>query len=671
MQEKRIDTVPGIGKVTAREFQRLGIETLSDMVLFSPRAYDDRREERLLKDTTIEDPSINCRIVIISKSFFPSRRGRTLKVTAEDDNGTPLDILCFNREFLDSVLHLDSVWYINATVERRMGRFSTSQFELKRRKEEIGIGKILPIYPLSGNLTEKIMRNASSYALSVLSPFPDELPDRLYIKYGFIHHDKAYRDIHFPSRMEDIEKARRTLAFTELLVMEIKAKRERGKREKESKSITTPLEMKLISSLPFDLTADQKNVLDEIRKDLDSKSPMERLLQGDVGSGKTLVAWISALHAISKGGQVAFMAPTELLAHQHAEGAAKLLSPLGIRICFLSGDVKGKGRALVLDALRKGNVDLAIGTHALFSSDVGFKNLTYVIIDEQHRFGVEQRESLKRKGIKPDVLSMTATPIPRTLALTYYADLDISTIKTMPKGRLPVKTHLVSEQKREEMLSSIEVEFIRGHQAYFVYPRIESEEEDGLRDVNTMYEELKKRFPSYSSRMIHSKLPEEEKMEILNLFRDGKINYLVSTSVVEVGIDVPNATCMVIEHAERFGLAALHQLRGRVGRSTLPSYCFLVFQKNLTEDGIERLKIMRDTNDGFRIAEKDLLIRGPGEITGIRQSGFLHLRFSSLVTDSDLIEKAQLEAEDIIQRDPGLLKGENQNLRKAIEASLR
>ena len=424
MQEKRIDTVPGIGKVTAREFQRLGIETLSDMVLFSPRAYDDRREERLLKDTTIEDPSINCRIVIISKSFFPSRRGRTLKVTAEDDNGTPLDILCFNREFLDSVLHLDSVWYINATVERRMGRFSTSQFELKRRKEEIGIGKILPIYPLSGNLTEKIMRNASSYALSVLSPFPDELPDRLYIKYGFIHHDKAYRDIHFPSRMEDIEKARRTLAFTELLVMEIKAKRERGKREKESKSITTPLEMKLISSLPFDLTADQKNVLDEIRKDLDSKSPMERLLQGDVGSGKTLVAWISALHAISKGGQVAFMAPTELLAHQHAEGAAKLLSPLGIRICFLSGDVKGKGRALVLDALRKGNVDLAIGTHALFSSDVGFKNLTYVIIDEQHRFGVEQRESLKRKGIKPDVLSMTATPIPRTLALTYYADLD-------------------------------------------------------------------------------------------------------------------------------------------------------------------------------------------------------------------------------------------------------
>ena len=668
-RKESIGSVPGIGKTTKGEFAKLGIETLGDMLRFAPRAYDDRREERLLRSLSVDDQHINCRITVRSKSYFPSKRGRTLKATCTDDDGNEIDVLCFNRDYLDRMLVTGSVWFINANVEKNRGRYSTSQFEIKRRKEEIGIGKILPIYPLSGNLTEKIMRTASSFALSTLSPIKDELPDEMYGKYNLVHHEKAYRDIHYPKNLSDVEKARRTLAFTELLLMEINAIRERGVRVGMTRSVVTPIEKKLISSLPFSLTPDQEKVLGEIRADLDSKEKMERLLQGDVGSGKTLVAWISALHVISKGGQVAFMAPTELLARQHADKAAELLSKLGVRICFLSGDVKGKGRLLLIDALKKGNVDLAIGTHALFSQDVAFKNLKYVIIDEQHRFGVEQREALRRKGLDPDVLSMTATPIPRTLALTFYANLEISTIKTMPEGRIPVKTHLVSEKKREEMLDAIEVEFKRSHQAYFVYPRIEGDEEENLRDVNTMFQELQRRYPEYKARIVHSKLPEEEKLESLNLFREGKIQYLVSTSVVEVGIDVPNATVMVIEHAERFGLAALHQLRGRVGRSSIPSYCFLVFSGTLTDEGIRRLKVMRDTNDGFKIAEEDLLIRGPGEITGNRQSGFLKLKFASPVADTDLIAITHDEAMRIVRDDKGLLKAENQVLRASLAKS--
>ena len=455
-------------------------------------------------------------------------------------------------------------------------------------------------------------------------------------------------------------------AFTELLLLEIKALRDKSPRQR-AWSLPSRREKALISSLPFSLTPDQESCLQQIREDLDSPAPMSRLLQGDVGSGKTLVAWLSALHVIDSGGQVAFMAPTELLARQHAEGAAEILAPQGVRIAFLTGSVRGEGRRLLLRSLKEGTTDLVIGTHALFSEDVEFRDLRYVIIDEQHRFGVQQREALRGKGMDPDVLSMSATPIPRTLALTLFADLDVSTIHTMPSGRIPITTYLVKEDSREKMFSAISVEFRRGHQAYFVYPRIGDEGESDLRDVTTMYEDLRSIFPGVPSALIHSRLEEDEKMRILRDFRSGRISYLVATSVVEVGIDIPNATCMVIEHADRFGLAALHQLRGRVGRSTLPSYCFLVYGRSLSEDAKARLRVMRDTNDGFRIAEKDLEIRGPGEIAGDRQSGFLRLRFASLTESPELVELARNEAEAIIREDRGLLKAENTVLRKALQ----
>ena len=664
----RITDVPGIGKKSAAELGTVGIHTLRDMVLFPPRAYDDRREERNLSDTTPDNPSIACRITVISHSQFPSKRsGMTLKATCVDDDGRRIELLCFNRPFMKDMLKLGSSWYITASaVERnRNGVYSTASFELKRTKEEAGIGRILPVYPLTGSITEKMMRNASSYALDVLSPFEDELPYDIYRRYSLMHHDDAYRCIHYPSDDTDIKEARRTLAFTELMLMELSILRGREHGKKVPGKVSK-LEEKLISSLPFQLTADQLEAASEIRADLDSNRPMNRLLQGDVGSGKTLVAWLAALHEIAKGNQVAFMAPTELLARQHAEGAAELLSSAGIRIAFLTGSVKGQSRRLLLESLREGTTDLVVGTHALFSEDVAFRCLKLVIIDEQHRFGVQQREALKAKGLDASILSMTATPIPRTLALTLFADLDVSTLHTMPSGRIPVRTYLVSDRNRENMYQSIAVEFQRGHQAYFVYPRIDDEGESDLRDVTHMHEELQAKYPGIPSALIHSKLPEEDKIRILHDFRAKKIMYLVATSVVEVGIDIPDATCMVIEHADIFGLAALHQLRGRVGRSTLPSYCFLVFGDRLSAEAKARLSVMKETNDGFRIAEKDLEIRGPGEMAGDRQSGFLRLRFASLTSDLDLIEDARKEAERIAEEDPGLLRIENAPLRIAL-----
>lgn len=670
--DESITKVPGVGKALKGEFEKLGVSTLSDAVELLPRGYDDRRKERRMNDATPQDPSVNCRITILSHETFPSpKMGMTLKVNAEDDDGERVTLLCFNRPFLKNQLKIDSSWYLNAVVQKYKGLYSTSRFEIKKTKEECGIGRILPLYPLSGNLKQKNVRDATRFALASLSPFEEILPQETIERNDLVSRTDAFNYVHWPKDDIEIKEGKRTLAFTELLLLELSILREKKDKKAIKKARPSKLEGTFISSLPFSLTPDQDKAIDEIREDLSSTTPMYRLLQGDVGAGKTLVAWISALSIIERGGQVAFMAPTELLARQHAEKASELLSPLGVRIAFVTGEVKGKGRNLLLKALREGEVDLAIGTHALFSSDVVFKNLKYVIIDEQHRFGVGQREALTKKGEMPHVLMMTATPIPRTLAMTVFADMDTSIIRSMPKGRKPIKTHTVSSQNRDRMYEAVGVEFQRGHQAYFVYPRIDDEGESALRDVTTMYSFLQKKYPGVPSALIHSKLEEEEKVRILKEFREKKIQYLVSTSVVEVGIDIPDATCMVIEHAERFGLAALHQLRGRVGRSELQSYCFLVFEPSLSEDGKERLKVMRDTNDGFLIAEKDLEIRGPGEMSGNKQSGFLKLKFASITEDQDILEDARNEAERILNEDKGLISGINSGLRKALEKMKR
>ncbi len=668
MKDTPISVLPRIGKKKEADFNKAGIFTLMDLVLYAPRAWDDRREERRAKSATTDDSVINCHITVLSHSSFQSKGGRTVKVEVVDDDGTRIELLCFNRDYLKSMLTIGSEWYINGTVRKSYYTYQCSSFEIKRTKRECGIGIILPLYSLTGSLTQKDFREHISEALTALSPFDEVLPVELREKYNLLARDEALNNLHFPENEEKLSSSRRTLAFTELLVMELKVLREKPERT-FTQIEPSPLEKKLISSLSFSLTDDQNKVLYEIRSDLSGKKGMNRLLQGDVGSGKTLVAWLSSLYIIERGGQVAFMAPTELLARQHAENAYKLLSPLGVRISYITGDVKGKNRKLAMEALKKGEIDLAIGTHALFSSDVVFKKLEYVIIDEQHRFGVNQREALRTKGEECHVLSMTATPIPRTLALTLFADVAISTIRTMPNGRKKIITYTVGPMSRDKMYQAIAVEFERGHQAYFVYPRIDDEGESDLRDVMTMYSFLETKYPSVPSAFIHSRLPEEEKMKILEDFKEGRISYLVATSVVEVGIDIPNATCMVIEHADRFGLAALHQLRGRVGRSSLQSYCFLVFESSLNTEAKERLSVMKETNDGFLIAEKDLQIRGPGEIAGNRQSGFLKLKFASLTEDTALVAEAKKEAENILDRDPGLISGTYSPLRSALISS--
>ena len=672
-----IKTLPGVGKKTREDYANLDIGTVADLIQTMPRGYEDRSHRICIGRQNDEDGSwTNTFVRAESVTEFGPARKNVKIIVRDTENNQKAFLMGFNRTYLSKTVFPGAFYHLYANITPYGTGLTSSQFELKpMREEDIMVAGdmlldqgILPVYGLSGSLTQKIIRRDMKNALAKAS-FDDEIPQRLLDKYRLMPLDRAIREIHFPSSDKSLKEARRSLAFREVFYLQLEAKRRPSVQRKRQAidSRTYDAEKRLIESLPFELTADQIKVLEEIRKDMSGEESMNRLLQGDVGSGKTLVAWVSALHAICDGAQVAFMAPTELLARQHAQVADALFRNSGVRVAFLNGEVHGKPRQILLDQLKAGNIDLLIGTHALFSKDVEYRNLRYVIIDEQHRFGVEQRRALLEKGIEPDVLLMTATPIPRTLALTVFGNLNVSTIKTMPKGRLPVKTYLVDDSKREDMYRAVGVEMERGHQAYFVYPRIDDEGNSDLRDVISMYEFLsREKYPQFRGTLIHSRLPEDEKIAILNDFSEGKLDYLVSTSVVEVGIDVPNATCMVVEHSENFGLSALHQLRGRVGRSNLQSWCFLAYEQTITEDGKKRLSVLRRTNDGFEIAEEDLKIRGPGELAGLKQSGFLHLKYADLEKDVSMMATARDEVDAILASDPGLLSLENAVIRKVL-----
>ncbi len=672
-----ISSLKGVGKQLTEAYDHLGVKTFGDLLQLQPRGYEDRTT--LVPLSSLHDGDYaNTIVEVVSHSYFGHGRKRTLKVVIKDisnEGDGKASLLCFNRNFLEKVLRVGRHYYLYGQFSHNYRELQSSQFEMipiRENLEEIeSFGTLLPLYPLSGRLTHNTIRRHVKEVLSSIDHIENELPNYLITSYELLTTHEAIHAIHCPKTRQDIVKGERTLAFTELFYLFLSSSR---KKKPTKKVLFTPTaeakEKKLLSSFPFTLTEDQKKVLVEIKRDLYQEHPMHRMLQGDVGSGKTLVAWISALHIIFNGGQVAFMAPTELLARQHAEQAALHLEPLGIRVAFFTGGVKNKARKYLLQALEEGEIDIAIGTHALFSQDVIFKNLRYIIIDEQHRFGVVQRMSLEEKGVEPHVLMMSATPIPRSLALTVFGDINLSTIKSIPVGRLPITTYLVSNESRERMYQAVGVEFQRGHQAYFVYPRIDDSGESTLRDVTTMYEFLsQKMYPGVPSALIHSKLDEQEKITILRKFREKELMYIVSTSVVEVGLDIPDATVMVIEHAERFGLSALHQLRGRVGRSDLQSYCFLVYETPLTEDAQKRLKVLKESNDGFFIAEQDLLIRGPGEVVGTKQSGFLKLKFASLTHNIDLLATVKKEVDTIIEKDEGLLLLEHAPIRKLLVES--
>jgi ATP-dependent DNA helicase RecG len=608
-------------------------------------------------------------------------RTRDLKVYVEDASAKGV-LLCFKRPFMEKQLVVGRYYRLWGAFQYKFGELQCASFEVEALAERTEynlidpativnqapkrhFGRILPVYPLSKTLTQSMLRRFIEQALNQYADhLEEELPGYLIQRDQLLPKSQAIRAIHFPGSLEELEQARHTLIYAELFYLEVLV----GKRAKERRSVqrTTgcpgsagallPLQQRLLERLPFRLTQGQTEVIRIINQDLDGPSPMARLLQGDVGSGKTLVSFFAALRGVELGGQVALMAPTELLARQHGENAARLLEPLGVRPAFLTGNLKTAGRTQLLKRLASGEIDFVIGTHALFSKDVQYKNLRLVVVDEQHRFGVLQRQAIMAKGDHPDLLMMSATPIPRTLALTVFGDLDISTIRDLPPGRKPIETHLARESNEAKVYDFVRHELAAGRQAYFVYPLIEADERKGIKDAQSMATRLAQQiFPQYPVALVHSKLDEEEKRRTMEDFRSGAICILVATSVVEVGVDVPNANCMVIEHAERFGLSALHQLRGRVGRGDTQSYCFLVYSDAvLTDESKARLKVMLETPDGFVIAEQDLKLRGPGHITGTEQSGYLPLEIADPIRDAALLELARIDAFAMLEQDPDL-----------------
>ena len=671
--KQNVSRLNGIGKTAASDLANLGIHTIGSLLTHYPIRYDDRKTPRPLAEAA-DGVTINTRATVIGHDWIGHGRKRALKVIIEDGMATGA-LLCFGRNFLERRLSVGTEIFLSACFTRKYGELQTGAFDFEEVSDNPkDFGQILPVYPLSGSLQQKSLRKAIRQALNDWALNIDsELPPSLLQEYGLPEKSQALRQIHLPRNMTEAGAAREALIREELFHLQLTIGRnalEHRQGKLTYPSLPRALRDSFISNLPFSLTEDQAKTVESIFADMESDRIMNRLVQGEVGSGKTLVAFISALPVIESGGQVAMMAPTELLARQHGENAARMLEPLGVRLAFLSGQIGAEERQLLLKELREGRIDLILGTHALFTEDVQFKQLRLVIVDEQHRFGVKQRLSLAEKGDRPDLLLMTATPIPRTLSLTAFGDLDISSIKTMPMGRKPIITHLAKKGNEFKVYDFVHGELSRGRQAYFVYPLIEQSDKLTLKDAETMFAFIEeKAFPGYRCALIHSRIGEDEKRRSMEAFRKGDVDILVATSVVEVGVDVPNATVMVIEQAERFGLSALHQLRGRVGRGDNQSYCFLVFDEGLTEEGKQRMMIMKEHCDGFRIAEEDLKLRGMGDIAGCRQSGFMKLSIADLTRDREILLWARDLTERILKEDPGLLSEDNAPVRELFHRS--
>jgi ATP-dependent DNA helicase RecG len=661
----------GAGKAVAERLARLGIWSVADLLLHFPRTWDDRSEWTGFVEAARGGGRAHTEATVVAQEWFGYGRMKTLKLIVEDATGRA-SLPCFNRAFLEKALPVGSRVVVTGTFKLRYKELQASSFEVERLDEgSAPKSGLLPVYPATEGLAQGTIRKLVARAMTEYGKrVEDELPEEIRARRGLLHKRQALAGMHAPASEAEREKGRETLAYEELFWFQL-AVAQRGERRKETAIERRPhqgsLRSRLVARLPWKLTGDQIHVVEEIVADLKCPRPMARLLQGDVGSGKTLVAFLAALEAIEGGGQVALMAPTELLARQHAETAARLLEPLGLRLGFLSGNIDDAARPPLLAALAAGEVDLVLGTQALFSDTVQYRSLSLAIVDEQHRFGVLQRIALSRKGPMPDLLMMTATPIPRTLALTVFGDLSVSTIREMPPGRKPIVTHLAMDEHEARVYDFVRKRLEAGERAYFVYPLIGESSKLELKNAEGMAERLAKEiFPEFTVGLIHSRLKEDLKREAMASFKRGATRVLVATSVVEVGVDVPEATVMVIEHAERFGLAALHQLRGRVGRSDAQSWCFLVYSDKLTEEGKARLKAMLGTPDGFVLAEEDLRIRGPGELSGTAQSGALAFTVADPIRDLALLEKARSDAFALVATDPALLSAASHPLREVL-----
>ena len=716
-----------------KQFANLNVWTICDLLNFYPRSYKDRTKRiSLSQHETAKE--VHTVAKVVGHEWFGYGKMKTLKIIVHDSTASA-ELICFNRPFLEKSFPVGSIIAVTGAFFVKYNALQSSSFEAELLAQDGALedfenaaipgSGIIPVYKLTSGLTQKKICKVVAAALGQCGAAIDnDLSDAVIERRGLMQKRDAIRAVHQPKSFDQLEMARRTLIYQELFDMQ-KAVLQRALEHKgalpaaqiseasiDSTPATSapqkdfsPRQAALLERLPFALTKDQMAAIAQINADIDKgyderakllkasesgaadglaskKTPwtMQRLLQGDVGSGKTLVAVFACLRAIDWGGQCAVMAPTEILAMQHADTIARLLEPVGVRAAFLSGTISAAARSPLLKALKAGEINILVGTHALFSKTTVYNDLQLVVIDEQHRFGVTQRQSIVEKGrtvagfnAAPHLLMMSATPIPQSLALTVYGDLDVSVIKSLPAGRKPITTYLVAQGHEANAYTAVAKELQKGRQAYFVYPAIGSDssglesasgfdaasfgldnasEAAGLKSATAAFEKLSRSvFPGFKCALLHSQIPEEEQTKILNDFRQNKIQILASTTVVEVGVDVPNATCMVIEQADCFGLAQLHQLRGRVGRGSEQSYCFLIYRNGITQNGIERMKILRQSTDGFYIAEEDLKLRGPGQITGTAQSGALELGIADLARDRDLLMLARLDARASIEQE--------------------
>lgn len=661
--------IKGVGPKVAYKLNKLGIFTAQDLMMYFPKKHIDYSSRTLIRDLK-EGQTTTVFGFIKSVSSFNTRNNLSVTRVVIGDESGRFELSFFNakgnRYLLQRMktqfpqnagIMVSGVVKMNnysgqLTMDKPTYSIMTGEFK-EDANSNLNIARIVPIYTICEDLSIKTLRKAIFNAIELYkNDIKNIVPDFIRERLGIMNKKDAVKQIHFPETMNDLEHARFSLIFEELFLIQLKLIRLRENTAKTTSAYNLQvhkdgLVQKFIAGLPFELTSGQKQAVNEILQDMNSDAPMQRLLQGDVGSGKTVVATIMLLAAVENGYQGALMAPTEILAQQHYNNLVQWLTPLGLSVGLFLGSHGKKVRQKFETDLKNGQMNIAVGTHALIQENVDFNNLGAIVVDEQHRFGVKQRNILKRKSQNPQMLTMTATPIPRTLALTVHGDLDLTVINELPKGRKPIKTILTGSHRQVWDLIKQEVE--SGRQAYIVYPLIDESETLSAKAATIEAEKLQQEiFPQFKIGLLHGKLKNDEKEEVMKDFKDGKYDILVSTTVVEVGVDVPNATVMVIENAERFGLSQLHQLRGRVGRSSLQSYCVLITSSR-SQETRERLGIMTETNDGFVIAEKDLQLRGPGEFLGTRQSGLPDLIISDIVRDAKILEIARNEAIDFVK----------------------
>ncbi|WGX75823.1 ATP-dependent DNA helicase RecG [Paraclostridium bifermentans] len=667
---KEIKYVKGIGPKRANKLSKLGIFTVSDLLFYFPRQYEDRNNLRKIFELKDEE-KVTIRAIVSSIETSNIRKGLVItKIGVRDETGFAR-LVFFNQEYISSTLKKGDTVFVFGKVKKTSYGIEMSSCEVEQMsnnpKNTCGI---MPIYPLTYGLTNKELINIVKTVFSNEQIYIKEyLPNKIIQKYKLCSIDFAVKNIHSPTNKESLKVALYRLVFEEFLMLQLGlflfkngvTEKSGVKFEKEQNLV------KILNSLPFKLTNAQNRALNEIIDDMNCEKVMNRLVQGDVGSGKTVVALLALANCVLNGYQGALMAPTEILAEQHFISLNETLSPFGINVGLLVGSLTKKQKENVLQRVKDNEIDILIGTHALIEDKVEFNNLGIVITDEQHRFGVRQRNKLSEKGYNPDILVMTATPIPRTLALILYGDLDISIIDELPPGRQPIETLAVYKDKREKAYNSlVRSEVQKGRQVYIVCPLVEESEAIEAKAAVDLVEELKSEFFSdLRLGLLHGKMKPSEKDETMKKFKNKELDILVSTTVIEVGVNVPNATLMIIENAERFGLAQLHQLRGRVGRGSHKSYCILIYSSK-SEVCSQRMSIMEETTDGFKISEKDLEIRGPGEFFGTRQHGLPELKVANIFKHMKILKIAQQEARYIISEDPKLNNYENEKIKKEI-----